>query len=124
MRLIVPVLSAGGDARGDWRAINALAANAEASAARLEKALADIERLKRAGRPGGGWNFRGTYDADATYAVDDVVTVIGSGQGSYICRFAHGPDPDDHAPWLGEFDSGSSTQYWALLAPSGTGVWL
>ena len=55
MRQIVPVLSAGGDARGDWRAINALAANAEGTAARLEKALADIERLKRAaGGRGGG----------------------------------------------------------------------
>ena len=72
----------------------------------------------------GGWNFRGTYDPDTAYRVDDVVTVIGSGQGSYLCQVPHGPDPDDHAPWLGDFDSGSGKQYWALLAPSGIGVWL
>ena len=72
----------------------------------------------------GGWNFRGTYDPDTAYRVDDVVAVIGSGQGSYLCQVPHGPDPDDHAPWLGDFDSGSGKQYWALLAPSGIGVWI
>ena len=72
----------------------------------------------------GGWNFRGTYDPDAAYKVDDVVTVIGSGQGSYLCQVAHGPSPDDHAPWEGDFDAGLGKQYWALLAPSGIGVWL
>lgn len=124
MSQIVDTLRPGGDARGDWRQTNALALNQAAMEQRLGKALADIERLKRDRRGGtGGWTDRGYYDSTETYAVDDVVSVIGSGQGTWLCKVAHGPGPgDDHAPWLGEDDG--TTQYWRLLFPSAEGFWI
>lgn len=117
---IVTTLRPGGDARGDWREINALALNQEAMEQRLGKALADLERLKRDRRGGGGMNYRGNWDSTETYAVDDVVTVAGTGFGAWICQVGHGPDPDDHAPYDGEDDG--DTMYWALL--SGNAFWV
>jgi hypothetical protein len=124
MGRVVNTLGPGGDMRGDWKEINSLALNFAEVEQRLGKALADIERLKRARRGGGGWTIRGTW-ADATaYSVDDVVIVIGSGQGTYVCLVAHTSDDEVNAPWLGAWDDTEDLQYWQLLPNSAVGVWI
>lgn len=71
---------------------------------------------------GSNLNFRGMWSSAEAYEEGDIVTVVGSGQGTWLCQVAHGPSPDDHAPYLGEDDG--TDQYWTLLIPAAAGAWV
>lgn len=105
-----------------WRHVNKLADAVEAQKRTLDDIEQRVPRRRRMdARAGLVW--RGAYDSTASYAINDLVAVIGAGQGVWICQVAHGPGPgDDHAPWLGEDDG--TTQYWAILPTAAAGFWI
>lgn len=74
----------------------------------------------RVGSAGSALNVRGDWDSTAAYALNDLVRVIGTGQGTWLCLVPH----TNHAPWLGEVDPASGKPYWFGMVQSHELTWV
>lgn len=115
-------LEAGQDVRLNWRRVNEVAADLAAvgrQAGLAQAGLAQARRQFDSPAGGGGMRFRGEYDDEAVYAVQDVVVIrSGAHAGAYVCVQSNpGGENPPVLPDVGD--------YWVSIGRSDTvGSWL